>query len=345
MPKNTPRTWARLSASPDARRDPLAVPGPLGGLLHEALHRADLRERLLRHRARLGDPVLHPGGDPPEPAPEDDGRADHDRRHQQRGQREPGLEPGEQHDAAHERQHLAGRTPRSGGSARSAAAPMSTVSRLVSSPVRRSAKKPGGISSRRREELAPEPGHRLLAGRAQQVGLDVVEHRLHGEQRHQAERDAVEQRAVAAHERGVEEVADDHREGEAGHAAQHQRDGRAEQPAYGRYGSDRRRPSSADAARSAAARRMRRGSLVHVRRRAAMAICSPGRPRMITLAGRLRVAPTAARGRCPSPRTAGRGRAGNSGTSATPTGVTDRSRRSRMQYHRSRAPSSAAATP
>ena len=47
------------------------------------------------------------------------------------------------------------------------------------------------------EQLPPEPGHRPLADGAQQVGLDVVEHRLHGEQRHQAERDAVEQRAVA----------------------------------------------------------------------------------------------------------------------------------------------------
>ena len=99
---------------------------------------------------------------------------------------------------------------------------MSAVSRLVSSPVRRSAKKPGGISSSRANSSAPEPGHRPLADGAQQVGLGVVEHRLDAEEHHQAERDAVEQRPVVLHERGVEQVAHDHREGEAEQRAGHQ---------------------------------------------------------------------------------------------------------------------------
>ncbi len=282
-----------LQRQPHARRDPLAVARALGALLHEALHRADLRERLLRHRARLGHPVLHTGRDAPEPPPEDERRADHHRRHEQRGQREPRLQPGEQHDAADQGQHLAAEL---GDLVAQHALEQADVDgqpagELAGAPVR---EEPGRHLQQAAEQVPPEPGHRLLAGRAQEVGLDVVEHRLQGEQAHEAERDAVEQRAVPVHERGVQEVPDRHREGEARHAAQHQRGrGADQQPAIG---PDARPEADQAAGLRDAARAV--GGVSHGRRRgksgrdarrhgctcaaAGMANASAGRPRMIT---------------------------------------------------------------
>ena len=63
-----------LERGPHARRHPLAVPRPLGRLLHEALDRADLGERLLGHAGGLGNPVLHAHRHAAEPAPEHDAR-------------------------------------------------------------------------------------------------------------------------------------------------------------------------------------------------------------------------------------------------------------------------------
>ena len=57
------------------------------------------------------------------------------------------------------------------------------------------------------EQLPPQPRHRPLAGRAQQVGLGVVEHRLDGEQPQEPEGDAVEQLPPAGDERRVEQLA------------------------------------------------------------------------------------------------------------------------------------------
>ena len=54
--------------------------------------------------------------------------------------------------------------------------PMSVVSRLVSSPVRRSAKKPGRHLQQLGKQLPPEPGDHPLAHGAQQIGLGVVQH-------------------------------------------------------------------------------------------------------------------------------------------------------------------------
>ena len=135
----------------------------------------------------------------------------------QGGEREPGLQPGEQHHAADQGQDLAGelgdlvaqdalQQPDVGGE---------PAGELAGAPLGEEA---GRHLEQPGEQLPPEPGHRLLAGRAQQVGLDVVEHRLHAEQRHQAERDAVQEGAIAVDEGGVEQVPHDHREGEAASA-------------------------------------------------------------------------------------------------------------------------------
>ena len=59
---------------------------------------------------------------------------------------------------------------------------MSAVSRLVSSPVRRSAKKPGDIAEQPAEQVPPQPGHHPLSDRAQQIGLREVEQGLDAEE-------------------------------------------------------------------------------------------------------------------------------------------------------------------
>jgi hypothetical protein len=272
IPKHTPHPGP-LERRPGARLHPLAVPGAFRRLLDEALHRPDLRERLLRHARGLGDPVLHAGGHVPEPAAEHERSADHDWRHQQRGQREPGLQPGEEHDAAHECQHLA-RELRDLVAQHRLQHP--DVDRQPAGELARAAlgEEAGRHVQQTAEQLPAEPGDGLLAGRAQQVGLGVVEHGLHGEERYQRQRDAVEQRPVMPHERRVEQVAHHHREGEAGHAAEHQRDARTEQQVAIR--SDPR-PQPDEPARPGNARH---GCTCAA---AGNAICSPGWPRMITL--------------------------------------------------------------
>ena len=152
----------------------------------------------------------------------------------ERGQREPRLQPGEQDDTAHQCQDLAGelRDLVAQNALQQPDVGREPAGQLARPPL---GEEPGRHLEQPREQLPPEPGHRLLAGRAQQVGLDVVEHRLDAEQGHQAEGDAVEQRAVAVDERRVEQVPHGHREGEAREAAEDQRDRGAEQhPRYGR---------------------------------------------------------------------------------------------------------------
>ena len=198
------------------------------------------------------------------------------------------------------------------------------------------------------EQLAPEPRHRLLADRAQQIRLQVVEHRLRAEQRHQAERDAVEQGAIAVHEGGVEEVPHHHRKREAREAAQDQGDRRrrTSMPRYGRTrGQSRsRRPGFGRRAERRSGRKGGKELELGVRRsplrstlrpsalppfRPLMGVCAPPpapRPDHRLLAGPAEDddpvgragGRTGATGRSPWPRTAGRDRAASSGTSARP---------------------------
>ena len=115
----------------------------------------------------------------------------------QRGQREPGLQPGEQDDAAHQRQDLAGEL---GDLVAQDALQQPDVGR---EPAGELAGAPLGEEARRHlqqlgEQLAPESRHRPLAGRAQQIGLHVVEHRpARMKSATRPMRDAVQERAVA----------------------------------------------------------------------------------------------------------------------------------------------------
>jgi hypothetical protein len=84
------------------------VPPSLLGLTHEALHRANLRERLVRRPHRLGDAVLDAGARPPQPPAEDKRRADDERDHGERGRRQARVRERQQHDAADEEERLSG---------------------------------------------------------------------------------------------------------------------------------------------------------------------------------------------------------------------------------------------
>jgi hypothetical protein len=78
-----------------------------------------------------------------------------------------------------------------------------------------------------REHVLAQPRHHALGGGAEQVDLHEVHHALQREEPDEQERDAVEQRAVAVLERGVEHAPDDLREGEPhprGHHEAHRRD-------------------------------------------------------------------------------------------------------------------------
>ncbi len=100
----------------------------------------------------------------------------------------------------------------------------SLVSRLANSPVRRSAKKPGDISSSLANSSRRSRGDDLLADDAQEIRLDVVQDRLDGKEHHQHDRDLVEQTAVGPHEGRVEEIPDRDGKGEPDDAAQHERE-------------------------------------------------------------------------------------------------------------------------
>ena len=206
-----------------------SVARSLPRFLHEALHGADLRECLLRHRGRLGDLVLHPGADLPQPPAEEHGRTHDDGHDEQRGARELGVREREQRDATQEVEHLAcelgdlvtheplHRADIGGEPAHELARP--TLGEEA-----------GGEAHQVLEQILPQPRDHALAGGREEVSLREVEQALDGEQAHQPERDAVEQRAVVPHEGGVEEIPDDLREREADRGACGEAHRRDEEP-------------------------------------------------------------------------------------------------------------------
>src|SRR5881409_2233169 len=106
---------------------------------------------------------------------------------------------------------------------------MSAARRLTSSPVRRSAKKPGDSRRRWRNRSSRSRATTRSRGR-QEVGLREVARRLQREQADEQQRDAVEQRAVVAYERGVEQAAHDLREREPHGGAGDEADGGDDEP-------------------------------------------------------------------------------------------------------------------
>src|SRR6266536_597157 len=80
------------------------------------------------------------------------------------------------------------------------------------------------------EQISPQLGDDSLRSQRQQVDLNVVETRLHQEQRDQPEPDAIEQHPVAGNERRVEQATDDLRERKRDGNAEHETHHRAGQP-------------------------------------------------------------------------------------------------------------------
>ena len=140
----------------------------------------------------------------------------------------------------------------------------------MSSPVRRSVKKPGESRTRCANTSSRSFATTRSDGAGEQEHLHEVHHALQREREHEADGDAVEQRAVVLLEGGVEQVAHDLRKGEP-HGGGDEQAQRRTRPA------GRRR-----AARAAAAPPSGRGRLG---RRAATAVAA-GRTGVVTSARR-----------------------------------------------------------
>ena len=91
---------------------------------------------------------------------------------------------------------------------------------LAYSPV---GEKSGRLIDQAAEEVPSQISHHPLRYRRGQITLDEVDHRQHGEQEKQPDRDAVEERGIFSQEGGVEEFPDDQRKRQTDtHAAEHQ---------------------------------------------------------------------------------------------------------------------------
>ena len=190
------------------------IPLALGPLAREALHRANLTECLFGRAHRLGHAILHHSARFAHRAAKNERGAHHHRHHCQRRHRELRMCDREHHDAAHEvhqlsrelrrlvRQHaLQQREIRAQSARELARALLSEESRRQSHQVR--------------EQLAPQFRDHPLGHRCEQPHLHEAEQPLHGEDDDEQDRELVEQRAVALHERGVEQLAHDQRERES----------------------------------------------------------------------------------------------------------------------------------